>query len=148
MNRAPFQVLIIPFRMIKYNYIEYAIFKRQDSKIWQWIAGGGEINETPINAAKRESYEEAKISKRSKYINLDTISSIPKNIFKENKTWKSIYVIPEYSFAVECNGEIIISNEHKKYKWTNYENAYKILKYDSNRTALWELNQKIIKKAV
>ena len=61
-------------------------------------------------------------------------------------TWgPDIYVIPEYAFAVEIisNDNIQLSNEHKEYKWVEYDEAMKKLKYDSNKTALWELNERI-----
>ncbi|WP_425448387.1 hypothetical protein [Dethiothermospora halolimnae] len=44
MARAPFQCLIIPF-MIENNVPKFAIFKRADMRIWQFISGGGEDDE-------------------------------------------------------------------------------------------------------
>ena len=61
----------------------------------------------------------------------------------------NVYVIPEYSFAIEIKDEdsdIQLSNEHKEYKWVEYDEALKELKYDSNKTALWELNEKLNKR--
>ena len=39
--------------------------------------------------------------------------------------------------------KIILSDEHEKMEWVNYNNAMKKLKYDSNKTALWELNERL-----
>lgn len=39
----------------------YAIFSRSDAGYWQGVAGGGEDDETPIQAARRELAEEAGI---------------------------------------------------------------------------------------
>ena len=50
--RAPFQVLVIPYKIIN-NEILYGIFLRSDMKVWQTISGGGEDDESPIEAAKR-----------------------------------------------------------------------------------------------
>ena len=61
MARAPFQVLVYPYRKIDDNEYEYALLKRSDAGWWQAIAGGGEDDETPIETAKREAYEEAGI---------------------------------------------------------------------------------------
>lgn len=47
------QVLVIPYKMIN-GKAEYCIFKRSDALYWQFIAGGGEDKETPLEAAKRE----------------------------------------------------------------------------------------------
>jgi len=38
---------------------------------------------------------------------------------------------------------LLLSHEHTEYKWVDYETAREMLKYDSNRTALWELNKRI-----
>jgi dATP pyrophosphohydrolase len=53
-------------------------------------------------------------------------------------------VIPEYCFAVEMkNAELIISQEHDGWGWCQYEQAIEILTWDSNKTALWELNERL-----
>ncbi|HRU21005.1 MAG TPA: NUDIX domain-containing protein [Candidatus Paceibacterota bacterium] len=45
------------------NRYLYAIFKRRDLKFWQRISGGTEGKETPLETAKRESFEEAKLTR-------------------------------------------------------------------------------------
>lgn len=72
MARAPFQVLAIPFRRAANGLFEYALFKRTDCQYWQGIAGGGEDDETPLAAARREAYEEAGISGRNIFYKLNT----------------------------------------------------------------------------
>ena len=58
--RAPFQILAIPYRYE--NGIPYfCVLRRSDSDLWQFIAGGGEDKETPLEAAKREILEEGGI---------------------------------------------------------------------------------------
>jgi len=76
MARAKFQVLVIPY-MVQKDQIKYCTFLRSDMNIWQFIAGGGEDDETPIEAAKREAHEEANIAYSNQYYILDTCSSIP-----------------------------------------------------------------------
>ena len=57
-----------------------------------------------------------------------------------------IYIVKEYSFGVCADDtEIIISDEHKIFKWVDYSEATKLLKWDSNKNALWELNERLIK---
>jgi len=65
--RATFQVLVIPY-ILTNSEPEYAIFQTKQG-YWQFIAGGGEDNETHLQAAKRESFEEAAII-NDKYIAL------------------------------------------------------------------------------
>ena len=81
--RAKYQVLVIPYHIENGN-VKYCIFKRNDMKVWQFIAGGGEDeDETIIISAKREAYEEANIGMDCKYSVLDTQNSIPTYCFKE-----------------------------------------------------------------
>lgn len=148
MARAKFQVLVIPY-MVQKDQIKYCTFLRSDMNIWQFIAGGGEDDETPIEAAKREAHEEANIAYSTPYYALDTCSSIPIDCFKESdrQRWgENCFVVPEYSFAVNIEqGDIKLSDEHVQYKWLDYEEIIKILRYDSNITALGELNSRIKK---
>lgn len=37
------------------------------------------------------------------------------------------------------------TGENKLYKWVSFDEAYEKLKFDSNKTALWELNQRLLK---
>ena len=139
--RAPFQILAIPYKIIETTPL-FCIYRRADSGDWQFIAGGGENTETPLEAAKRETFEESGI-KSTNWKELKSLSYLPVTVIQEKHrlNWeKDMYVIPEYTFGVECTGDITLSAEHTEYIWTTYEEAVKKLKWDSNRTALYELN--------
>jgi dihydroneopterin triphosphate diphosphatase len=141
--RRPYQVLIIPYRKQK-DLNLFAIFKRKDLNFWQWISGGVENNETFLQAAKREIYEEIKIeSEEKEFIKLDSMTMISVDNIGKYKWCEKIFVIPEYSFGLEIKNNIIIGKEHSEYKWVKYKEAYNLLKYDSNKTALWELNKRL-----
>ena len=59
----------------------------------------------------------------------------------------NIYVVYEYAFGVLIfDEEIQLSEEHEKYKWVSYDEAIELLKYDSNKTALFELNERMKKR--
>lgn len=90
-KRAPFQVLVIPY-IVNRDNIKYVIFKRSDDNNWQGIAGGGENDETPGQAARRESFEEAFINENSEFMMLQTVSSIPVNCFKVKGWSKDLFV--------------------------------------------------------
>lgn len=115
--------------------------------IWQFIAGGGENEDSSVTkSAKRETYEEAGIPMNSDFFRLDSCCSIPADCFKNAETiWgKDCFVLPEYAFGVKLEStSLLLSHEHTEYKWVDYETAREMLKYDSNRTALWELNKRI-----
>lgn len=139
--RAPFQILSIPYRIIN-NCPYYCVFHRADHDQWQFIAGGGEDSETPLEAAKRETFEEGGVHS-DKWLELKSLSYIPVAIISEMRRlhWnKDTYVIPEYTFGFECKKGIRLSYEHTECVWLTYDEANQKLKWDSNRTALYELN--------
>ena len=145
MTRAPFNVMVIPYRNTKEGQFEHALLKRTDAGFWQGISGGGEDNEIPLEAAKRETYEETGIAMDSDIIQLDTMHSIPVTVFAVGDLWgKDVYVIPQYGFGVSANNQqIVLSHEHTEYKWLKYEQAYDLVEYDGNKTVLWELDRKL-----
>ena len=146
MARAPFQALVIPYRFISRN-VEYCIFKRSDKDMWQFVSGGGEGSESKLEAATREMFEETKTDVSNNIIELRTISSIPTKGFKEIiMNYPDLYVIPEYTFAVETNNEFALSEEHSEYKWVDYKTALKYLMFDSNKTAMYELSMMLQNK--
>jgi len=128
------------------DQFEFALLLRADEGFWQGIAGGGEDNETPLAAAKRETLEETGIGPSSKFLRLDTIESVPVTVFKDSPLWgEDIYVIPQFCFGVDgSNLEIVISQEHNAFGWFTYDQAIQLLKFDGNKTALWELNQRLL----
>ena len=144
MSRAPFQVLVLPYRKTD-NSFEFAVFCRADRPCWQGIAGGGEDHEVPLESAIREASEEGGISKTSHFTILQATSSVPVDVFKNCEHWDStLFVIPEYSFGVDCTGQQLIrSDEHVALEWVSFDVAHNRLTYDSNRNALWELNSKV-----
>ena len=143
--RASFQILVLPYRRTGDKF-EVALFKRADDGNWQGIAGAGEDRETPLQAAIRETQEESGIPPVATFVRLDTVSSVPVTCFRDSHLWgEKVYVIPEYAFGVLADRqEIRLSPEHSTFAWFSIEEANQKLKYDSNRTALWELNQRLL----
>lgn len=142
--RAPFQILAIPYRITDGTPL-YCVFRRADIDQWQFIAGGGEDDETPVQAAKREIFEESGICTES-IIELKSMCCIPTDIFSKRHLYNwaaDTYVVPEYSFGFNCNDDIKLSHEHTEYAWLTYDEAREKLQWDSNRTALYELNCRI-----
>ncbi|WP_288528599.1 NUDIX pyrophosphatase [uncultured Eubacterium sp.] len=145
MSRAPYNILVLPYYIYK-NNVEYCIFKRSDMNIWQFIAGGGEDDEEPRTAAIRESLEEASISPNSNYRQLVSMGYVSVENFSEKvrQTWGEKSVIPVFTFSVNLyKKDIVISDEHTEFKWCNYTEAKERLHFDLDKTALYELNEKI-----
>lgn len=142
--REPFQVLVIPFVRCADGF-EYCLLRRADADYWQWIAGGGEEGESPAVAAKRETMEETGLS--GTLYALSATSSVPVSYFKAREHWSdSVYVIPEYSFAIEApDRAIVLSGEHTESRWIGYPEAMELLHWQSNQTALWELAERLVR---
>ena len=145
MARQPLQVIVIPFRESEEAGYQFAVFHRADGSMWQFIAGGAEEGETAEQAARREAAEEAGIAEGARFLRLDSRASVPRTAFCPTEHWpKDLLVVPEYSFAVEVTGqEPVLSQEHDMIRWLSFEEATRLLTWDSNRTALWELNERL-----
>ena len=105
--RAAFQILAIPYRIID-GTPRYCVFHRADHDQWQFIAGGGEDEETPLEAAKRETFEEGGVQ-ASKWFELTSLAYLPITVISEKcrQHWsKDTYVIPEYTFGFECEEDM------------------------------------------
>lgn len=142
--RAPFQVLVIPFRRTPAG-TEYAVLKRADLGWWQFVSGGGEDDETPLGAAERETEEELGIRARDRLLRLDSMATVPGNAFAASAAWGAdVYVIPEYCFAIDVGREqTSISPEHTELRWAGYDEARELLRWDGNRNALWEVRERL-----
>lgn len=146
--RQPHQILAFPFIESNDKYL-YGIFCRSGSnEVWQGIAGGVEDNETPKEACIRETFEEAGIVDFINVVELESICTIPvPNVTKKFIWGDKVLLIYEHCFGIECkNMNIILSDEHSKMEWLDYETAIKKLKWDSNKNALWELNYRLTNK--
>lgn len=75
MSRAPFQVLVF-LRRLDANGPEYLVLKRADLSVWQGVAGGGEGDESPREAAIRETMEEVGAS-ATRLIDLESVAMVP-----------------------------------------------------------------------
>ena len=139
--RAPFQILAVPYKMVG-NEILFCVLKRSDSQYYQFIAGGGEDNENPKEAAIREIAEEIGFNPQT-LTELKSMCYVPAEVISEQrrKSWtKDTFVIPEYAFSFELYNDLRLSAEHTEYKWLTYNEARKLLKWDSNKVAMYEIN--------
>ena len=94
MARAPFQVVVLPYRRAA-PQPEFAVFRRRDAGYWQFIAGGGEGQESPLEAAHREAHEEAGLSLDHALLQLQATASAPVFTYRAASDWPAdLYVVP------------------------------------------------------
>jgi dATP pyrophosphohydrolase len=144
MTRAPFQVLVVPYRRGERG-LQVAVLRRADHDVWQFVSGGGEAGETVEMAARREGREEAGIAEDAPYTRLDAMAMLPACWFSAWSSWPSgLLVVPEHALAVDV-GELAIalSDEHVAVRWVGYDEAIALLRFDSNKIALWELHERL-----
>ena len=135
------------FRKNADNQYEYAIFQRADNlEWWQGVSGGVEEGETVEQAALRESYEEAGTPLHTPIYPLDTMSYLPSDIFSSHVLWgDDVVVCPMFFFAIPFDGDIILSDAHMEVRWLIYKDAEKLVYFHDQKTALWELNQRLLR---
>jgi dATP pyrophosphohydrolase len=145
MARAPFQVLVFPYRWRADGTPAYALFQRADSGAWQPIAGGGEDAETPEDSAAREAAEEGGVPRGAALFRLDSVGAVGVEHFRDRALWDpDLTELPEYCFAVALDTETLnISREHHHAAWQGYEEALAMLTWESNRRALRELHERL-----
>ncbi len=151
MARQPKQAHIFLFRKNK-EWYEYAIFQRADMPFcWQGVCGGLENKETVEDGARREILEEAGIKEKLPLYLLESISYLPDYIFNDadRKAWGNrVVVVPMYFLAMPFDGEITLSEEHTDVKWLTYDEAYDLIYYMDQKTALYELNEKLLRGVI
>ncbi|WP_293401720.1 NUDIX pyrophosphatase [Phenylobacterium sp.] len=140
-------VLVLPFRRMP-DGLEYAVFRRADrtEAHWQAVAGGVEVGETPLQAAQRELAEETGLGPARRWLPLDAHATVPARVFRDWRAWgPEVFVVRELAFGVEAAaGETVrLSGEHLAFEWLSYAQAHERLRWDSNRTALWELHTRL-----
>lgn len=109
---------------------------------WQGVAGGGEGDESPEEAARRELSEEAGVGRDVPLLALDSRASVTVVAVTGGLTFgPDVLMIPEYAFGASCRSrDLQLSQEHRECRWFPYEDACRFLRWDSNRSALWELD--------
>jgi len=145
--RQPQNVHVYLYRKNGGDQFEYAIFQRaDDAKCWQGISGGVEEGETIEQAAAREAFEEGGVPANTPLYRLDTVSYLPADTFAAHRQWgKDVVVCPMLFFAMPFTGDIRLSGEHLNVMWHTYQPAYDLVYWHDQKTALWELNQRLLR---
>ncbi|HXT88364.1 MAG TPA: NUDIX domain-containing protein [Trebonia sp.] len=144
--RQPLQVIVFPFRVTDLAP-EYAIFRRADDGCWQGVAGGVEEGEDLLTAARRETAEEVSLAGGSPVYKLDMVSGVARTWFAASRQWPAgLYIVVKHYFAMDVTLDptpVVLSREHSEFRWAPYDEASGALRYDDDKTALWELDARL-----
>ena len=114
------------------NKLNFLILKRSKTKIyeylWQGVSGKIEKGETASQTAIRELKEETGLVPYRMFV-ADHVSSFYESDFDQ------INMVPVFGIEVKSAG-VILSDEHCKFKWTSFENAYDKLTWNGQKKGL------------
>lgn len=146
MTRQPRNVVVYPFVRLESSPL-FLLLRRSDNGVWQGVAGGVEGVESASDAALRELQEELCLPAPCAVVPLTMFSGVRRTEFRAHLVWPAdIYIVEKYFFASEFSRQgmsIQLSGEHTDFEWLGFDSAHERLAYTDERTALWELNERI-----
>ena len=138
MKKIPISVLIVVYTKNKNILL---LNKKGKDSMWQSITGSLQINEKPLDAAKRELFEETGI------VSNNIIDCKKEHIFEIYEMWRHKYEEgithnTEHVFKLELDDIVDIkldSDEHDSFEWaTRVKAAEKVFSH-TNRQAIFDL---------
>ena len=138
MKKIPISILVIIYTKNKDVLI---LKKNNDKDMWQSVTGSLNENEEPVEAAKREVFEETGLSTEN------LIDCNKKYMFEIYEMWRHKYEDgvthnTEHVFLLELENKVDIkidSNEHTQYEWINRVKAAEKVFSHTNRQAIFDL---------
>ena len=138
MKKIPISVLIIVYTKNKNILL---LNKKGKDNMWQSITGSLQINEKPLDAAKRELFEETGI------VSNNIIDCKKEHIFEIYEMWRHKYEDgithnTEHVFKLELDDIIDIkldSDEHDSFEWASRVKAAEKVFSHTNRQAIFDL---------
>jgi len=152
MTHAPFRVLVYPYRRLAGGGLQYALFRRRGLRRWHGISGPSKGDEIPLEAARREAYEEANIPFDRKIVQLSTVVPVPISFLRKSRAYEKLsesdlYVIPQYCFGLSApNSRIAPRRDDVEFRWVSYEAAQSMIQFQANRIAFWELHARLTER--
>lgn len=144
--RLPIQLECIIYRKSSSGY-KFLLLKRLPEKggFWQFVTGGLEdTDKDMLSGCFREIQEETGIREK------DIIRKIEDVYFFQFRDEDIVRLEYVYGFEVKPEVKVNIEknfvDEHSEYRWVEYEEALKLLKWNDNKTALKKLKKELEKR--
>ena len=118
----------------RYLLVRSALTRRP---IWEFPKGGVEAGETDAVAAERELREEAGM-RESDYRVLGGFREEERYVFTQGKGEARTLIIKRvvYFLAESHTDAVTISHEAEAYRWAQYDEAYRLLRFPGKRAVL------------
>ena len=138
MKKIPISILVIIYTKNKDVLI---LKKNNDKDMWQSVTGSLNENEEPVEAAKREVFEETGLSTEN------LIDCNKQYVFEIYEMWRHKYEDgvthnTEHVFLLELEEKINIvidKSEHLQYEWLSRVKAAEKVFSHTNRQAIFDL---------
>jgi 8-oxo-dGTP pyrophosphatase MutT (NUDIX family)/RimJ/RimL family protein N-acetyltransferase len=117
----------------KYGFTEFILVKSEKDDHWGFPKGHMEENENEIDTAQREAYEETGLNIK-----------IVDGFREETKYFISTYVLKKVAYFIGISNDTAVkiqTEEIDDYKWLVYEDAMKLLTYESDKNVLKSAQQ-------
>ena len=120
------------FRRVN-NDLEFLLLKRSEEeiypKLWQMVTGSVKQGEKAYETAVREIKEETNLAPSKLWV----VPNINSFYMPEDD---SIHFVPVFVVEVTGAREVKISSEHVEYKWTDRDEACKLLAWEGQRKSV------------
>ncbi len=113
------------------NKPEYLVIKRSDDSnlypsLWQVITGWIDGNESAVQTAIREVFEETELNPLK-------MCTIPYVASFFNPTRDLVQFAPVFGMLVDFNKIVKLSKEHTEFKWFDFEKCLEILEFPTHK---------------
>ena len=74
------------------------------------------------------------------------VGGVPRTYFAAAEHWpETLYIVAKHHFAMGVGNRrhVVLSHEHSEWRWAAFNDAHAALRYDDDKTALWELDARL-----
>ena len=145
--RRPEKIIIYLYRRTQTSKIEFLLLQRapeaRSGTIWQPVVGGAKWGEQLIEAARREVYEETRLTRLQGITAIGYAFSFDFDMFPDRSSYApDVTEISNTVFAAEVVSArpVVLSAEHVDYGWFSYQETLDKIHWPEEQEALIRLH--------